>query len=55
MISTAIKRAITRFDQAAQAVAFKGAAHPESRSYIQLQYERAREALERAIAKEIAR
>lgn len=37
-----IKAAITRFDNAAQAFAFKGAAHPDDWSAIEHQYEAAK-------------
>ena len=47
----AIKAAITRFDNAAQEYAFRGAAHPEDRSEIKEEYVRARESLERMIAR----
>lgn len=45
--------AITRFDGAAQALAFKGAAHPEDQPVIQQQYDEARQRLIRAIEKAI--
>lgn len=40
-----IKAAITRFDNAAQAYAFKGSAHPEDWPAIEHQYEAAKSSL----------
>jgi hypothetical protein len=50
-----IKAAITRFDGAAQALAFKGTALPEDHHAIIHQHETSRAALERAIEKAIAK
>lgn len=49
----AISAAIDKFDQAAQAYAFKGAAHPEDQPAIQHQYNKARAALEALIERNL--
>lgn len=51
VIPQQLKAAITRFDAAAQALAYKGAAAPEDQHAIVHQHERARELLENAIQK----
>ena len=48
-----IKRAITAFDKAAQAYAFKGAAHLLNQTAIEHQYTEARERLEQLIERRL--
>lgn len=52
-LSPATKRAITRFDNAAQEYAVIGSQHPEDQEAISTEYTRSRECLEEAIKKEI--
>ena len=52
-IPASIKSAITRFDTAAQQMAFQGAADPDDRVAIVHQYQTARINLERAIERAI--
>lgn len=52
-LAPATKRAITRFDKAAQEYAVIGSQHPEDQEAISTEYTRSRECLEEAIKKEI--
>lgn len=47
--NSSVKRAITRFDKAAQAFAWKGSTPPEMWSHTDKEYKASREALEKLI------
>lgn len=52
-LAPATKRAITRFDKAAQEYAVIGSQHPVDQEAIGIEYTRSRECLENAIKQEI--